>query len=832
VSADPAGPSFTIEMLDAEGHPESLAGAHPDLLRLGFSLGEEGGSLRDLEIELPPGLGGSSDAVPQCPRAVYESEVECPPDSQVGRIKVSLSGGGQTDLPLFQIEPLPGEILALGSRPSLSLPLTAHVRPSDFGVTLVGHELPQGAVSSGELELWGIPADHQQGTSIPRRPFLTTPAECGPVLFNFRVRTWAEGAQWTSASGDTGASLTGCEGLAFEPRLGFTLSEPAADSPTGLSLDLTIPGEAEGSERAPAPARSITTRFPSGVGVSPSGAKGLVACTDAQFGLGDDAPPQCPAAAKVGSAEFVSSALGGPLSGTIYMAEGHPGETLRSFLVVPAPGLTLKLVSAMQADPVTGRLSTVMEGLPQAPIQRIRLEFNGGPNALFVTPLSCGRFSATATFTPYGGGAAVSSVAPVSISPAAPGTACAPPAFSPQLLVTSSNPGAGAPTTVSTVVRRSPGEQLLRSFASTMPAGISARLGTVKPCPGAAADLGSCPAGSRIGTAIAEIGSGANPATLRGDVYLTGPYRGAPLATLTRFDGRIGPLDLGPITSRAKLEVNRRTGSLTASTGDIPDQVEGLPIRFQSIGLDLDRPGFLRNPTSCMPHEATAVFESQEGTLASSSSRLQLSGCRRLRFKPRIRVALLGGGGPRADGGPVLRLTIRLRGGDSNLRSTRLVLPPELKLGIGGLKELCSRLDASQGVCPSGSRAGSAVARTPLLDGLLRGGVYMAQPDGDAPPDMWVRLSGAGLSMDLRSRSARAKSGRYVSVLGGMPDTPMSAFTMRLGGSSTVVSLRAGVCRRSDPRLFARVTATAQNGRSASLRVPIALRGACPRATQ
>ncbi len=827
VAADSAGPSVTVEMLDAEGQPESLAGAHPDLLRIGFALAEEEeASVRDMEIELPPGLAGNPDAVPRCPRPVYESEAECPASSQVGRIEIAVSGGGTLHLPLFQIAPLPGEVLALGSRPSLSLPLTARIRPDDFGITLVGYELPQGTVSSGEFELWGVPADHQEGTSIPRRPFLTAPTECGPVLFHLRMRTWAEDAPWTSADADTGASLTGCEDLSFEPRLSVAMSEPAADSPTGLSLALNMPDEAEGSERGPAAASSAAIKLPSGVTISPGGAKGLVACTDAQFGQHDDAPVECPASSQIGTAEFVSGALGEPLAGKIYMGEERPGEQTRSFLVIPGPGFTLKLASAMRVDPATGRIATVMEGLPRVPVQRIGFDFDGGPNALFATPLSCGRARADATVTPYGGGPAIGSSASVAVGAAVRGASCAPPSFSPQLLVTDSNPRAGAPTTISTVIRRRPGEQLLRASSSVLPAGIDAKLGAVTPCPSAAASVDECPAESRIGSATATVGSGSSPATLGGDVYFAGPYRGAPFSILTRFGGKVGPLNLGTITSRSPLVVNRHNGKMTVTTSDLPERVSGAEFRFQSIELDMDRPGFLHNPTSCSPGDATASFESQGGAVATASSPLHLSGCHRLGFRPQIGLALVGKRGSR--GGPVLRVTSRLPRGNANLRAMRLVLPPQLKLGTGKLKELCSRLAAVRGTCPSGSRVGSALARTPLLGQRMRGGVYMAQPQGEGQPDMWIELAGAGMRIDLRNRSVRVHGGRYVSILSGLPDMPLSTFTMRLGGDSGVVSLRRGSCGRARRGLDARVKARAQDGRLRAFRDPIALRGACP----
>ncbi len=820
-------PHFAVEMLNAEGLPETRAGAHPDLLRIDFDAGGEGASLRDLEIGLPPGLGGSPNAVPLCPRAIYENEGECAAESQVGRIVVPLFGA-KTTLPLYLAEPGPGEVVKIVSRTSVSLPLTAEISPEDFGVTLVGHELQEGLLSEVELELWGVPADHQEGTAIPRRPFLTTPVACGPATFEFRARPWGEGAQWTDIDAEAGP-LTGCEELPFEPELGFTLSEPRADAPSGMRIDLSFPAEAEGSELGPADLAGAVIALPSGMTISPGGFAGLEACTDAQLGLGDSDPAHCPDRSKIGSAEFVSEALGEPLRGTLYLAEEHPGERTRSFLVIPGPEGTLKFVSTMQVDPSTGRLTTHIKDLPPLPIQRIELEFDGGPRALFATPLSCGRVSAGATFHPIGGGPAVVSAAPVTIGSAVAGTPCAPPPFSPRLSVRDSNLRAGAPTAIATVLERQAGEQLPRSFSTTMPAGISAGIGALTLCSGDAAARASCPAGSRIGTATAAIGSGPNPAVLNGDAYLTGPYGRAPYGLLMRFSGRLGPIDLGTIATRSTLQMNPRNGEMTVSTTGIAGQTEGLQVRFERIEFDMNRPGFLRNPTACTPSRSSAVLESQSGALATSSSLLKMHGCRRLGFKPRIRILLSGRGQLRKHGSPTLRILTRMRPGDAGMRTMKLVLPAALKMGTGDLGEICSLPDAESGSCPADSSVGSAVSRTPLLATPLRGSVYMAQPHGDGPPDLLVDLSGSGFGMAVRSHSARLRGGRLVTRISGLPDTPLSTFSMRLGGSLGTVVLRHSPCGPGRPTaLTAQAWLGAQNGRRRAYKLPIELKGRCP----
>ncbi|MGH2974947.1 MAG: hypothetical protein ACRDLL_08795 [Solirubrobacterales bacterium] len=831
---EPGAPTFTVQLLDAEGHPDTLAGSHPDRLQIEFGLGEASTSVRDLEIDLPAGLDGSSTAVPQCPRAVVDKEEECPPESQVGRLEVTLAGGLTGDAPLFELEPRAGEVLAIGSSSGLGVPLESKIRLTDFGVTLTGHDLPEGSVADVKLELWGIPADHQEGTTIPRHPFLTVPTTCGPVEFALRARSWQEGAQWTSASADAGSPLTGCEELSFEPSLGFQVSDPTADSPTGLQLDLNMPGEAEGSERAPAQARNVAVEFPNDIAISPGGAEGLAGCSDAQFGLGDGAPPRCPAQSQLGTVELLSDGLGGSLKGAMYIGEERPGQRLRSLVAIAGPGITFKFVNAMQVDPATGRLSTVMRGLPQVPIQRITLSFAGGPKALFATPLACGRVSADASFEPYGGGPSVRSSAPVTIRPAEPGAGCRGAPFSPQLSIDSSAHGAGQVTTLTTRLVRRPGEQLLRAFSTTLPAGLSTRLGTVQPCPDAAATLGACSLQSRVGSALAKIGSGSSPIALRGDVYLTGPDRRTPFGLLTEFRGALGPLDLGTIATRARMSVNRRNGKVTVVTAGMPDQVEGLPVRFQGIELTLDRPGFVRNPTSCSASSAEATLESQSGALASASSPLEIHGCRRLGFKLNARLALVGRDELHKRGTPVLRVTAKLPSDGSALRAMKLFLPPALTFRSGNVEEICSQPDAEAGLCSSSSRVGTALARTPLLNKPLRGSIHVAQPDGNGLPDMWMGLEGAGVRVDMRGRTRTTRDGRVVSDLSGLPDMPMSTFIMRLGtGKAGAISLGVDPCVRGrSRRLVAGIVAVAQNGRRKAFRVPIEMKARCGRSTR
>jgi hypothetical protein len=818
---------FTVRMLDAEGNPEDRAGAHPDLLQIDFALELEGSEARDIAFELPPGLGLNAAAVPGCPRALVEAEEECPASSQVGSFEIVLSGGGVTVLPLFELESLPGQPGAFGTKPSFSLPVRTELRPTDFGINVEVDDLPQESITEGHLELWGVPADRQQGTSIPRRALLSAPSSCGPLSFGFRVRSREEEAPWNEATAET-PPLTGCEGLAFEPAVQMRLSNPVADSPTGLRTDLSMPEETSASEPAQAQIKDVSIEMPAGLGFSPGGAAGLSACSDTELGLGNGAAPRCPPASKIGVAELASPAIDGAIAGTIYLGTERPGQRFRVFVVAGVAGTVLKFVGALQAAPGSDRLSAVLRNLPPLSISRIGISFNGGDGALFASPLSCGTATGVVGFTPYGGGVPVAVSNAVAIAPLPPMSGCAAPAFSPQLVTAVASHRAGRGTSFSSTVRRRQGEELPARVSVTMPAGLGARLGAVQACSPVAIAAADCPDSSRIGGVIANVGSGASTAALRGGLYLTGPYRRAPFGVLIKIPASIGPFDLGSISLRGAAELDSQSGRLTVSTDRLPASIEGVGVRFQAIELDMDRPGFVRNPTNCSASSTDALLEAQDGATVRVGSPFRARACKRLGFRPAVRMTLLGSGQLRRHGHPGLLASIRLRSGDANLRTIRMPLPPILEFGPGGLEEICSRPDAIAGDCPAGSRVGSATVRTSLLAKPLVGGIYVAQPRGNGPPDIWTRLEGGGIEMNLRARSP-GQGGSAAIELSGLPDLPLSSFSLRLRpGARSAISFAARPCRDGELRqLTSPVSLQGQNSARRSLPVRIGSEAGC-----
>lgn len=779
--------SLSIQAVDGSGKPDNRAGAHPDRLRIGFELTEATGTaLKDLAIELPPGLAGDPQAVPFCPperfdRAEFPSP--CPPESQIGTATIRFSGqSNQFKVPVLNVEPTPGELGVFGFNLFLKVPLQLSLRPGDFGLDIEQSGFGQGTpLSKASFDLWGVPADHQE-TSIPRRPFLATPTRCGkPLEITVRVRSWQPGASWQSATAASESPLSGCQNLPFEPRLGFDLANRRADSPTGAQIDLVVPQSEDPDGLASSQVKSAEVFLPSGMTVSPGVVAGLSTCSDAQLAQGLEAEATCPSNSRIGSIELAGPALREPLTGSLYMGQERPGERFRLFTVAKGLGAEAKVTGSLRTDPATGRLVAVLAHMPEVSFSRLSLRFDDGPRALLVTPLDCGPATAVAKLDPYSDGPQAESRDTVDVGGAQGGAGCSSEPFAPRFVAGTSNAGAGRPTAFSMTLQRSDGEAPADRLSVVLPAGLSAKLGGLDRCDPMAASLGGCPAAARIGGVVAQVGAGPQPATLHGEAYLTGPYRGAPFGLALTFDAALGPFNLGSVTVRGRLRLDPRSGQVMIETDALPRAIEGLPVRFRTIGIDIDRPGVIHNPTSCRTTAVEASVRSIGGATAQLSSPFTARGCSRLGFRPRVSMAMTQRRQLRRHGHPGLRIGVRMRPGGTNLRNATIRLPRTLGFDASGLAAICTRRDATDGDCPAESRVGTATARSPLLDSSLSGSIYVVQPDGTGLPDLWTVIRGLGVMLEVRSEAEVAK-GRVSTKLANLPDIPLSSFVMRLGG--------------------------------------------------
>jgi hypothetical protein len=716
------------------------------------------------------------------------------------------------------------------------------------------------------VDLWGEPADpsHDPTRKVPGQKlggapqvaFLTTPADCsgGALPFEVEASRWSEPANFTPPATSYGlAPMEGCSALAFQSSLRATFETSHADQPAGLSLELGVPqrGHAAG-ELATPPVRDITIALPAGVSLSPSAAEGLEGCpatgpdgfnleaeevgeghlggngSPYDDGLSHVEPGHCPAASTIGAVTLEGPAFAGALQGHLYLAaptcggpseapcteaDASEGRLYRVFLEVAGSGAIVKLAGSVRAEATSGDLRFVFEDGPQVPFGAVTIRLKGGARAPLATPQACGASQTTAEMTPWSSPFTPQQpTEPSSFTTTGP---CGRP-FAPGFLAGVTNATAGAPSPFTFSLARSDGEQDLSSLAVQLPPGLDGNISAVPPCPEPQASQGSCPAPSRIGTAVVAVGAGAQPLYRSGAAYLTGPYRGSPYGLSITVPARGGPYDLGNVVVRGGVDVNPNSAALSATIDPLPQAIDGVPLRTKLLDLTIDRPGFLVNPTSCAPMLVGGTAVSSLGTSASLASPFQVKGCRSLPFAPKL-TAAVAARGSKANG-TTFSVKLQTRGlGQANVRRLDLTIPAQLPARAQTLKRACrdTVFDANPASCDQASVIGEGIVRTPLYEHPLRGPAYLVQHAGAEFPAVVFVLQGQGVTIAVDGTTAIRK-GALVARFETPADAPFTSFeaTLPAGPNSILTPGLADKARHSlcATKLTAPSEIAAQNG--------------------
>src|SRR6202041_3059198 len=133
------------------------------------------------------------------------------------------------------------------------------------------------------------------------------------------------------------------------------------------------------------------------------------------------------------------------------------------------------------------------------------------------------------------------------------------------------------------------------------------------------------------GHTVVSVGLGGDPYTVTGgEVFITGPYKGAPYGLSIVNPAKAGPFDLGKVVVRAKVEVDPSTAALTITTDsegpyEIPTIINGIPLQIRHVNVAIDRPGFTFNATNCGPLAITGSLSSSEGSSKALSVPYQVT---------------------------------------------------------------------------------------------------------------------------------------------------------------------------------------------------------------
>lgn len=795
----------------------SQAGEHPDLTTSfvfntstdlhGRSTSAD--SLRDTEVALPAGLIGNPIAVGRCEPAAFYAK-DCPSSTLVGDATVLMKGNGTQEwkvLPVYNLQPPEGAVVDLAFeavKEKVWVDIFAHVRTGeDYGVTATVSETP-GLIEilGSTITIWGVPADRNgpgpsgfsgaagggsfggPNTEAEALPFFTNPTSCeGPLSTSIRVDPWQDFEDWQQAAFSSPA-ITGCEAVKFAPKVEAQPESAATSSPTGLEFNLELPQE----EPATSTLSKAVVTLPEGMTANPAVAGGLEACSPEQIAISSAVAAKCPEASKIGTVEVHTPLVDHPLKGAVYVATQNQnpfGSLLALYIVIddPITGVVVKLAGEVELNPVSGRMVTRFENVPQLPFEDMTVNFFEGKRGPLATPATCGSYTVTAQLTPWA--APAIPTANRTSQPFPINQDCGPQSFKPAMTAATTNNKAGAFTPFMINLTRKDDEQQFRSVSVTLPAGVSAVLTGVPLCSEAEANAGTCSEASKIGVASAAAGVGGEPVWVtEGRVYLTGPYDGDPFGVSIVVPAVAGPFNLGNQVVRGGIAINPHTAQVTVTTVSsgayaVPSILQGIPLYLQTLRVMINRPNFLFNPTSCDPVAVTGQVTSTAGASANVSSRFQAADCNQLGYKPRF-AASTNANHSRRDGAS-LNVNVSEASGQANIKSVRVTLPKKLPSRTETLKHACleTQFVANPAACPPGSVVGQATVTTPLIPVPLRGPAYFVSHGGAKFPELVVVLQGYGITIELNGETS-IHEGFTTSTFNAVPDVPFNHFSLEL----------------------------------------------------
>jgi hypothetical protein len=848
---------------DITGAATRQAGAHPDV-RFRFSVpldpdsdpGGAGTGLRPyemihrLKVDLPLGLVGDTTVMPRCAEEDLTKLSNggvpgCPTATQVGVADVF---GVGFPYPVYNLEPPAGTAAMFGFNAfGVVAKLQAKVRPGDFGVVIDTGTISQaqGAFSGADMTLWGVPADpihdqyrYDENPFFPSYPapaqgkraaFLTTSTSCPgkPEVTTARMDGWASVGNFIMQSFSSDLNgvpfvSTGCERLPFAPSIDILPTSRVADAPTGLNVDLTVPQSDAPDALATAHVKDVSVTLPAGTSISPSAAAGLEACTDAQIGLDSDLIEQCPRASQIGTVSVETPLLEESLNGAVYVGsqksdDPQSGQMFRVFITATSKisGVRLKLEGAVRADPVTGQLSTTFANNPQLPFSVLHLKLDGGPNGVLATSAACGD-QRTATTISSWSGKSVDLTSPSTVACRA-GLG----GFAPSLAAGVSSPVAGASSPFALTLGKPDGHTPLAGLTMTLPTGLLAQLkGNLN---------------TQVGTVKAFAGPGSTPFMLPGKVFLEGPYGDAPFSLRVVVPAKAGPFDLGEVTVRQKIYVDPIDAHVTVVSDPIPTIVKGVPVRLQRLDVNVDKAGFMVNPTSCAATQITGTLASAAGQTAALTNRFQVGDCASLALKPSLGLTLSGKGQTTDGKHPAVSALLTQPLGVANLKKVRVALPLSLALDPDNAESdgLCSFIEGSKPypLCPASSVVGKATAVSPILNEPLSGPVYFTKNERKEPksgrsiktlPKIVIPLVGEnGVKLTLTGTSDVVDD-QLVTTFDDIPDAPVSSFKLDINGGKKGILVvsgdKADICKSTQ---IADQQIDGQNGKRANVGISI-----------
>ena len=544
--------AFPISSFEATVHGEGTtldtqAGSHPVALEMSVGLAAQGGGLfgegdlRDLSLEMPPGLVENTTVLPACAQAAFLtprsspweeslSGESCPDRTQLGTLTLRSSHGGgeERTFGLFNLQPPPGAPSELGANPyGAPIVFVPKIRQAEgeYGLTLEASDVPQLVGITGlTLTIWGVPwnlvHNDQRGdclneaepgfgwakcsvgrpgeTENAPKAYLTLPTSCeGPLAFAAVADSWQGGAPVSRPA--AAAGLGECESLAFEPHPFGQLSDPRTTSPSGYAFEIGVDdsGVTEPARRSPSAVRKAVVALPEGVTINPSVGAGLGVCTPAQYEAETATSPPgagCPNESKIGDFEVHSPIVAGPVEGSMFLAQPYrnpSGSLIAIYMVAKSVqrGILVKVAGKVEADPASGSLTATFDRLPQLPYSSLVFHFREGQRSPLATPSNCGPHATSTELSAWRDPSLIHRTeSTVAIEAGIGGGPCpqGTPPFAPRATAGTLNSRAGAYSPLYLHLTRTDAEQEITRYSATLPPGLVGKIAGIPYCPDAA----------------------------------------------------------------------------------------------------------------------------------------------------------------------------------------------------------------------------------------------------------------------------------------------------------------------------------------------------------
>jgi hypothetical protein len=342
-------------------------------------------------------------------------------------------------------------------------------------------------------------------------------------------------------------------------------------------------------------------------------------------------------------------------------------------------------------------------------------------------------------------------------------------------------------------------------------------LSSVPLCPEPQAAQGTCPESSKIGTTRVASGAGSHPFEISGSVYLTTGYRGAPFGLSIVTNAVAGPFNLGLVIVRARIDVDPVTSQLTVSSDPLPQILFGVPLRLKQVTVNIDRPGFMFNPTNCGAQQITAVLSGNQNAVANVASPFAAGACRSLAFTPTFTVATSGHTSKLNGASLDAKVTFPAGafGSQANVAYVKVELPKQLPSRLTTLQKAClaATFNVNPAACPHESIIGIVRASTPVLPVPLSGPVYFVSHGGEDFPSLVAVLQGDGVRVDLTGATFIDKHGITSSTFKTVPDVPISSFELYLPeGHFSALTAYGNLCKLTSTATVKRKVTVRVNG--------------------